>query len=688
MLMNSIIPQKHQRGSGKMKFSKLFEPAQIGHLKLRNRIVMPAMGTNFGTPDGYVTEKMQDYYEERARGGAGLVIVECACVDFPRGKGPARQPAVDDDRFIPGLSELVQAIHEHGARAALQLHHAGKDAPSKITRLQPVAPSVVLSPWGVLPKELTVDEIADIIDRFARAAERARKAGFDAVEIHATHGHSLIAQFLSRATNKRADAYGGELKNRARLLLEIIEAIKNLVGEEYPVWCRVAGEEKGIQDGITLNETQEVAQMVQRAGADAIHVSIHGAHLLAIVPESPGALLPLAQGVKRRVKIPVIAVGRIDPQLAEKVLQEQKADFIAMGRALIADPELPHKVASGKLKDIRPCIYCYRCFDASLARDEEIRCSVNAALGREREYQIVPAERAKRVAVIGGGPAGMEAARVAALRGHRVVLYEKGHRLGGQLVLAGLVNSEFESLPPYFGHQLEKLGVEIKLGRKVSSESIETAKPDVVIVSTGAMPLVPEIPGIERDRVISAADFLGNRATKSLSMRRLIWYLGGLLFRRSWGLRIINHLLKIWMPFGKRVIVVGGEMAGCEIAKFLADKGRKVTIVERSGRLGAGMVGVVRRVVLDSLAENGVQMLTHVKYEEITDKGLVITTADGERQIIEADTIVLATGMEPKAELFEALQGKGAETYLIGDCATPRNILEAIHDGARIAGMI
>ncbi len=390
-----------------MQFQELLEPGQIGQAKLRNRIVMPAMLTKYGTEEGYVTQRSKDYYEERAKGGVGLVIIEPACVDL-RGKMLENGLCIYDDKFTPGLRELAYAIQRHGARAALQLVHSGREAKRKLTGLQPVAPSPIPVPGGELPKELTTDEIEEIVARHAQAAKRAKEAGFDGVEICGAHRH-LIPQFLSAASNRRGDNYGGKLENRARLLIEIIRAVREVVGGDYPVWCRVNAKEYGIEEGITLEGTKEVVQMAQRAGADAIHLSTYGvgSYSWVTTPHIPGFLIETAAEIKKVVELPVIVAGRISPELGERALQQKKADFISMGRALIADPDLPNKIASGRLEDIRPCISCLICNDRAVFLPEPVRCSVNAAAGRERESQITPAKKKRRVLITGTGPGGM-----------------------------------------------------------------------------------------------------------------------------------------------------------------------------------------------------------------------------------------------------------------------------------------
>jgi len=638
-----------------IRLKKLFEPLSIGEMRLRNRIVMPPMVTSFGSSDGHVTEHAIGYYEERAKGGVGLIIVEATCVDSPIGKLSPYQLVIDDDSFIPGLSDLARAIQEHGAKSAIQLHHAGGNTSSAVTGLQPVGPSAVPLQEKDLPRELTLEEISEVTQRFARAAGRAKKAGFDGVEIHAAHGY-LISQFLSSAFNKRQDDYGGSLANRARLLLEIIAATKEVVGQSYPVWCRVNGREYGIQGGITVEETQSVAQMVEEAGAVAVHVSAFalGADPRNLPPAAQprGALVRFAEAVKSVVSIPVITVGRIDPLLGERILTEGRADLIAIGRGLLADPYLPQKAAAGRLEDIAPCIACGTCFVNINSQKDGMLCGVNPAVGNELEYAIEPAVKSKKVAVIGGGPAGMEAARVAALRGHQVVLFEKAEELGGQLTIATVppYKSEIANLTQYLATQVHKAGVKLELGKEATASEVQMITPDAVILATGVTPFIPEIPGIERENVVIAEDVLAGRAR-----------------------------------VGERAIVIGGELVGCETAEFLADAGKTVTITRRGPSMAAAVAPMIGQPLVGRLSAKGVTMLTGVKYEEVNDEGLVITTGDGEKRTIPADTIVLAAGSRPNTELIQQLGDSIPELYQVGDCVQPQGIREAIADGLRIA---
>ncbi len=630
---------------------KLWEPFRIGRMELKNRVVMPPMVTRYAADDGFVTERSKNYYEARARGGAGLIIVEATYV-HRQGWAFANQIGISDDKFIPKLKELTDAVHKHGAKIAVQLHHGGRVASSDLNGLQPIAPSPLPGTTGETPKEMTVEEIAETVAYFADAALRAKMAGFDGVELHGAHGY-LIDQFLSPTSNKRKDDYGGDVRRRARFLLETIAAVKEAVGEDYPVWCRMDGKEYGVE-GITLEDAQKTARMAQDAGLAAIHVTSWGPTTPTnrTTPTFTSAILEeLDEGIKKAVSIPVIAVGRITPEDGERMLKEDKADLIAIGKAMLADAEWANKVASGKTDDITPCIICNSCRDD--IRNPEvvgIRCSVNATLGRENESEIVPTAKPKKVLVIGGGPAGMEAARVAALRGHKVTLWEKESRLGGQLITAAIPPHKDRIAPlyQYLEKQLQKLGVNVQAGKEATAAAISELNPDVVVVATGVKPLVPDIPGLDKAQVVQAEDVLEGKA-----------------------------------KVGKKVAIIGGELVGCETAEFLADKGKEVTVMRRGSEMATGVGPTVRDFFLSRLLDKGVTLLREVRYNGVGPKGVIVTTRDGEQRTIEADTVILAAGSVPDTGLYEAIKGKVAEVYRIGDCVEPRTIRDAISEGFR-----
>ncbi|MFC1928568.1 FAD-dependent oxidoreductase [Chloroflexota bacterium] len=703
------------------RFEKLLEPGRIGSVKTRNRMIKTAAEMGFWSEEElHMNETVKAFYEAIAKGGIGLLTVETPTIDYPisaRRKGHYR---IDDDKYIKGLSELTQVIHKHGCPTFLQLYHSGpwqtaplswrKTSPGEPPYIVP-GPPIAASPVSInseldrhneVPRELTIPEIEEIVDKFASAAVRAQKAGFDGIEINAGSSH-LPNSFLSPFWNRRQDAYGcGSLENRARFVTGIIREIKKRLGRDFPVSVIINGIEIGRVIGVgdseclTSEDSRGLARILQEAGADAIHVrSIWLGMFVASIfpdqlfyPEPPislksfpeeydwshrgaGANVPLAAAMKKVLSIPVITVGRLNPELGEKVLREGKADFIGMTRRLFADPELPNKIASGRLDDIAPCTACGTC---SGSRPK--RCRVNAAMGKEQTYVIKQAEKRKKVMVVGGGPAGMEAARVAALRGHEVTLYEKTHKLGGLLPMAALVKGlEVEcllDLVRYLKTQIDKLGVKTELGKEVNASLIEQIKPDVVILATGGIPTIPEITGINKRNVISSPDL----------HRMLKFYL------RFLGPRILRLLTRLWMPIGKRVVIIGGGIHGCELAEFLVKRGRKVTVVDTAETLGEGMVDFQKLYLISWFHKRGVTMMPQVKYEEITDEGLTIVTKEGSRQTIKADSIVPAMSLIPNNGLLKSLEGKVSEIYAIGDCREPNLIVDAIADGSRIARAI
>jgi len=636
-----------------MKMVKLFELGKIGVVELRNRIVMPAMSTLLASETGAVTQRLIDYYVERARGGVGLIIVEATCVDSPVGKLASIQLCVDDDRFIAGLSELAEAVHGCDVKIALQLHHAGRQTTLRITGgIQPVSASNV-SCDGVNARELTIKEVEELVNKFAEGAYRAKVAGFDAVEFHGAHGY-LINQFLSPYTNKRKDKYGGTFDGRMRFALEVLEQSRKKVGISFPLTLVISADEY-VEGGLTLEESKRVASRLEEAGVSAIHVSagVYESRWWCSQPIGmpSGCLIPLAEEIKKVVKVPVIAVGKIvDPVLAESVIREGKADFVAMGRALIADPELPRKAAEGRLRDIRKCIGCMVCADTRKTLGLPMRCTVNAAVGREGKYEIKPSASPKKILVVGGGPAGMEAARVLAIRGHEVALFERAEALGGQLLLSSAAPSkqEMRSFREYLIDQLMKLGVEINLNKDVDLRTVKEMKPDVVVLATGAVALIPEIPGIQHKTVVTGWDVLAER-----------------------------------VEVGGTVIVAGGGSVGCEVAEFLADK--EVTIVEMLGELGVDMEPRPKILLVKRLVEQGVKMLLNTKVKEITDNGVVVIDEKSIRRALQADNVVLALGSVANNKLACSLRDKVPRLYSIGDCVKPRKVLEAVGEAYRVA---
>lgn len=640
------------------RFEKLLSPGAIGTMKLRNRIVMPPMVRNYATPDGIATRQLIDHYALRAKGGVGLTIVGATFV-HPAGRLQRHQQlGIHDDRCIPRLSDLAEAVKEWGSKIAIQLHHAGRQTTTSFTGMPVVAPSAIPCPvTGGLPRELTLEEVAELVEAFAQAASRAKQAGFDAIELHGAHGY-LLNQFLSPNTNRRTDKYGGDINGRMTIVLEIVRRARELVGNDFPIIVRLNGKDL-VDGGLELNESKQVAQRLQTAGVDALHVTTgtYEAKLnprvtrnVASMYEPRGYLVGDAEQIKNAVSLPVIAVGSITPEMGEEILQQGKADFIAMGRALLADPELPNKLARGEPENIRPCIRCNEmCGRLSLG----VRCTVNAEVGFE-SYKMIPAQKRKKVLIVGGGAAGMEAARVSALRGHDVTLYEKNEKLGGHLIEATVPSfkEDLRNYKDWLIEQTKKLGVKIELGKEFTPQLVEDTKPDALIVATGSNVYRPDIPGIDKPVVTTAVDILLGKVEPR-----------------------------------NKTIMAGGGVIGCETALYLAQQGKKVTIVEMLPEIATD-VPTINNMLATKLIDSGVEIRNNLEIVEITDSGVTAIDQDQNVVNVEGDRVVLAMGLIPQAELYGELKDRVHEVYMIGDCVEPRRVGEATRDGYRIGSTL
>lgn len=705
-------------------FDNLLQPGRIGTMALRNRIVMAPMGSNFAESDGTCGERIQAYYEARAAGGAGLLTMGVGAIAYPHGTAEPFQVGLSDDRFIPGLKGIVDRVHKHGAKIAIQLQHAGKTAVRDLAEgrelwVPSMPPAVKTDMFATLTQEeigafissskgrekagvkirvMDKADIAQMIEWFAAAADRARRAGFDGVEIHAAHTY-IIAGFLSGYFNKREDEYGGSIENRARFMLEVIAALRQRVGPDYPVWLRLDAYELRMDGGITLDEAKVFAKMAEAAGCDAVSVSAYAntstgvAFTEAPLVQQKAGFLQWAAEIKEGLNIPVIAVGRLEPEVADNAVAAGQCDFVAMGRKMLADPELPNKLSENRPEDIRPCIYCYACV-SQIFINQRVKCAVNPLTGHEAEILLAPATQPGHVLVVGGGPAGMEAARTAALRGHKVTLVERSSRLGGTLFFAALAYAENGALLDYLVTQMKKLNIEVRLNTTATPELVRQLGATAVVVATGAERNAPPIPGAELDHVWSGDelrrlmtdDRADEIAKRKLSFTQRTLMKAGSLVGVTDSTDAIQNLSRVWMPLGKRVVIIGGGLVGIELAEFLVDRGREVVVLEEGPSLGRELSIVRRWRVLDTLRQHGVALHTRVKIESIDKKTVHYTDAEGQHHTVAAESVVLAVGARPDDSLARALEAAGVPVTAIGDGAQIGYIEGAIKSGM-LAGL-
>lgn len=634
-------------------FKKIFEPGKIGNLEIRNRLVVPPMATLYAAEDGRLTERYIRYYEEKAKGGFGLIIAEDNVVE-PAGCGFTKLAGLWSDEIMEEHKELTRRVQAHGAKMAVQIYHAGRETNSGVTGMQPVAPSAIQDPsMNEVPHELTTEEVKEMVEKFAQAIRRSKEAGYDAIELHGAHGY-LINQFVSPFSNKRTDEYGGTLMNRLRFPLEIIKRAKELVGDDYPMIYRISADEM-VPGGLTIEDTKIIAPILEEAGIHALHVSAavyktgHWPSAPTAAPTTP--FIKYANEIKKVVNIPVIGVNKINtPYIAESILKQDMADFVAMGRASIADPELPNKTKEGRLDEIVYCIGCWQGCQGMIAKQQSVTCLVNPRAGKEDELEIKPAKTKKKVMVVGAGPGGMQAAIVAAKRGHEVHLVERTNKLGGQWLLASIPPGKepLNELTTWQQRELKRQNVNVVTEVEVTEENINELNPDFVILATGANPFVPPIAGINNEFVVQA-----------------------------------NDLLEGKVAIKDRVVVIGGGLVGAEVAEHIGTHNKQATIVEMAPAIVPNLEAAPKTFLMKHLEENKTNILVNTAVKEIKEDR-VIVERNGQIEELLCDQVVIAIGSRSHNPLEEVVAGK-YEYAVIGDAKKVGRALEAMAKAHEVA---
>ena len=637
------VEKSFEQGKG---YPNLFSPARIGRMRLKNKIIRAANTTLYASPkDGSVTQLLLDHYAVEAAGGVGLCLVEASSTNV-NSRLQYGEPNIDSDFAIGGLWNLSETIKMNGAKAGIQLIHAGRQC--LVKEATPVAPSPKKDGYfQVQPRALEEEEIDGIIEAWADAVLRAKRAGFDCIEFHGAHGY-LPAEFLSAEANHRTDKWGGSLENRARFCLEIVKRTREKVGPNYPLLYKISAEEY-VKDGVTLEESVIFSKWLEDAGVDAIAVSAGTGevweHTVAPTHYPYGNLVHLAAEIKNHVSIPIIAVGAInEPELAESILNEKKADFISMCRAITADPDWPKKAEAGRAEEIRPCIRCNDCLD-SILPGTPMRCRVNFWEGRESTFNLNPVKNPKKVVVIGGGAAGMEAARTACLLGHDVTIVEKAERLGGLLIPACVIPTkhDLDKLFQWYLREMDRLPIELKLGQEATPELVNELNPDAVIVASGHgdTPKLPKnVEGLDNKIVCTTMDLLKGRKPKNS-------------------------------------LVIGGGFMGCDIAQHIATAGKKATIVSKNSmeNIGGTVGFFTRNSLFELLKKLDVDIMPNLDYKKVTDNGIIAVNAENKEVFVPAEEIVLANGFKNQLDSYKKWEGVAEQSFLVGNCVDPANIM-------------
>ncbi|MEW6184700.1 MAG: FAD-dependent oxidoreductase [Thermodesulfobacteriota bacterium] len=631
-------------------FPHLFTPLKIGTFIVRNRILSTAHFTGFGERS-LPSDRHRAYWGSKAKGGIGLIITEVQPVHPTAGIGPSMIQCYKEG-VSQAFKPVVDEIHQAGGRIIAQIWHPGKSTlPYSVKEV--VSSSAIPSPtYGNRPRPLTIREIQELVQCFAQGAARMREGGLDGVEIHCAHGY-LPLQFMSPLQNVRNDEYGGSETNRIRFPMEVISAVRKTLGKDFTLGIRITGDEL-IPGGLTLSDMKRITpQLVEAGDLDYVNVSLGGGNVIAPMGTPHGAFVYLAEGIKEVVKVPVFCIGRIvDPAMAEEIVARKRADMVGMTRANMADPELAQKAREGRVEEIRPCIGLMTCWSRT-AHPEGITCGLNPSVGREEKFRIKPAERKKRILVVGGGAAGMEAARVAAERGHSVVLYEKEPFLGGQLVIAAKTLNRAEMSKPiaYYQVLFKKLGVIVKLGYLVTREIIDQENPDEIIVASGGIPKGLDLSGATPGRVVQGREVLMGR-----------------------------------LETGKNVVVIAGDagMEGLSTAEFLADQGKKVEVLIPQYKAGQEVENITGYHLFYRLNRKGVILSTRTRIESIRGRN-VLASKGGTSYIVEnVDTVVLSLGSVSNDELLRRLSGEKRKVHAVGQCRQVGGLLESISDGLKV----